>query len=427
MKEEKMMILSMLEEGKITSAEAIKLIEALEENEELEKWKEWEEDSESENANNTKIDIEKDNDKGKINADKNLSSDKDTKKEENSNSDIGNKVFNIINNIVDKTHFNINNSIFETVNKTLEKNISHLENPSLELWGMNGEIKISSWDKESVLLKTTFKLKKYFSGKNRDDELYSFTEKDNSIIFSPSSKQNVPIVGVKIEAYIPNRKFNKITLTTSNGKIEGEKIHADKFICRTSNSSIIFEKIDANKIKCKTDNSKIQMTDINSLSIDSATSNGSVTLTNINSSLTSSSTKNGKITFDNISSDKIIGTTSNGSINLNDIKSKTIKVNTSNGKITFDKIKTGNMESIELSTSNDSIEGSLNHISKPTSLDLETSLGTIALELENMVYRINKNSKLGPKKIIAHSIDFDESKDHLDILCRTSNGSIIIK
>ena len=35
MKEEKLMILAMLEEGKITSDEAIKLLEALEENEDI--------------------------------------------------------------------------------------------------------------------------------------------------------------------------------------------------------------------------------------------------------------------------------------------------------------------------------------------------------------------------------------------------------
>lgn len=83
------------------------------------------------------------------------------------------------------------------------------------------------------------------------------------------------------------------------------------------------------------------------------------------------------------------------------------------------------IKEIKLITSNSSITTEINNIPEQVYFDLETSMGSIALEIPNLIYKINKQANLGLKKIVAHSVNYEDDND-LKVIATTSNGSIKI-
>lgn len=206
MREEKMMILSMLEEGKITSEEAVKLMEALEEVVTF--------------SDDTPIEEKKDK---LINMDKTMEKVKEMEKVikeqgkkveafgsdigskvENISSDIGNKISNMLDNLKDIGGSSSFTSNYETINTTLEKDISHIENPIINFKGINGNIIANSWDQENLLIKVTCQYK--YGNLNEDDTFYNFYEEGNKIVFNPNFSSNISI---RLEAYLPEKNMKK--------------------------------------------------------------------------------------------------------------------------------------------------------------------------------------------------------------------------
>lgn len=411
MKEERMMILTMLEEGKISSEEALKLLDAIDDMPE--------ENPEENNFN-------KNEDDKKINVEKTMKKVEETLKEQGKKmgdfgADLGNKISELVSGIKDKSSSVNFWSNYETINTTLEKDISHLNEPILDLKSVNGGIIVKPWEKESLLLKINCSFKKGVLDEN--DTLYDFYEEDNKIIFRPVYTSNI---GIKLEVYVPSKKYNSIILKTSNAKIETSDINLDSLICETTNSNININKIDSKNINLTTKNGKIIIEKVNSSTIQANSTNSSILLGKISGEKIFVATKNGKIYIDEITSNQIDGVTSNGSIEVNKIQGKNIKLNTSNGKIICNNMNPDKIQVLELITSNASIQTCLDEIKGETYFDLETSLGTINLEIPSLVYEINRQNKLGTRKIIAHSINYKEEENYFKFIASTSNGSIKI-
>lgn len=415
MSEERMMILTMLEEGKISSEEASKLLQALDETSE---WDYKDENSETEKN----FDLEE-------------SLKEQDKKLGNAGTNLGDKFSSFFSNLKGNLFGN-----YETISTTLEKDISHIENPEIHIKSINGSIQLTPWDNKNICLKVVCQYKK--GTQDSEDTFYDFLEEDNKIIFSPAYTSNI---GIKIEALIPDRMYKKVQLETSNGKIDIKQIETDNLICNTTNGSIIangnnskelnlttkngkisIENIDSDIIEANSTNSSISIKDVNCCSLSALTKNGKIIMEDIEASSIIGSTSNGKIFLKDIISLELSGSTSNGSIELEDIKSGNINMTTSNGKIICNDILTNELENLDLNTSNASITINFADFSNPIYFDLETSLGTINLEIPNLVYKINKQNKLGSRKIIAHSIEYSEDEKHSKIIAQTSNGSIKI-
>lgn len=414
MKEERMMILTMLEEGKISSEEASKLLEALEESEEIcfENETNFTEDEKT-----AKIDKSIEKTKEKV---ENIIKEQ-SKKVKNIGNDIGNKISGVFNSNFDKSSSKNFFGIYEIVNTTLEKDISHIEEPIIDLKSINGNIFLNPWDKDSILINVSCQFKKGTMSEN--DIYYDFVEEGNKISFSPIYTSNI---GMKLDVYVPNKKYKEIILNTSNGKINAEGLSLDKIVCNTTNASILIKDINAPEVKLVTKNGKINMESINANSIEANSTNSNIMLRKVNSSNISVSTKNGRISIDEISSDTIEGVTSNSNIDIVNSIGKSIKLSTSNGKIICQDVYSSQLEKIELETSNASIEIKLPDLNKPICFDLETSLGNIDLQIPDLVYRVNKQNKLSTRRIIAHSIEFNEESKHIQVIASTSNGSIRI-
>lgn len=400
MREEKMMILSMLEEGKITPEEAVKLMEALE-------------------------DVESPKENTEQNQSEDVKEEKTSRFQFNTLEDIGSDISNALSNMFSGLK-DIGSSIglkgnYETITADLNMNISHIENPSLDLKAINGAIKLRPWADDNILIKVTCQHKHGLF--NKDDKFYNFQVEGSKLVFTPTYNSGISI---RLDVSLPEKNYDEIILNSTNGKIDIDDLNLNILKCITTNASVDILDINAKDITLSTKNGKIECKDINSNKIDAITSNASISIIDMNSAYIDLSTANGKVVVKDVDATIINGRTSNGSIEVRDVKSETIHLATSNGKITCDDFDLEKIKDVELITSNSSINSDIHRIKKEVHFDLETSMGNVTLELPNLVYKTNKQVNLGLKKIVAHTIDFNENNDNLKFVASTSNGSIKI-
>lgn len=411
MKEERMMILSMLEEGKIDSEEAIKLLEALEESE---IFMPVEENSEKEKL----IDMDKTKDKieefGKVIKEQG-------KKVEDIGVDLGNKISEIFLGIKDNKTLEGFLGGYETINTSIEKDISHIENPSIDIKSINGSIILENWPEDHILIKINCKYKNKLLDNN--DDFYTFYQEGNKLVFMPKFENKVMI---NLKVSLPDRIYDEIHLDSTNGQIKVEDFQVNNLVLNTTNASILVEDIKSQKTSFETKNGRISLKDISSPIIEASTTNSNIITEDIICEELSLFTKNGRIIISDILSNHILGSTTNASIEANDISSREIILSTSNDKITLEDLSPEKIEYLKLSTSNASIDVEIGETSKEAYFDLETSLGNIDLEIPDLVYKVNRQVNLGKKNIVAHSIDLNEEEKYLRVFASTSNGSIKI-
>lgn len=413
MKDEKMMVLSMLEEGKITSEEAIKLLEALEEKESFIEYESIE--------NNEGKFIDMDKTKEKLEElEKNLR--EQDKKAENLSVDLGSKLSNAFSNLINKNNIIGFFGDYKTINTEIEMNISQMDSPAIQFKSINGSITLKNWKEEKILIKILYKYKHNNLAEN--DKFYHLYEENNKIIFEPLYTSDVMM---DLDVYLPDRYYEEINLNTSNGKIQVEDFNLDILNCKTSNASISIKDIVGKDIDLSTKNGKINLKDISSPVLKVATTNSNILMEDIDSHNLMAFTKNGRIILSDILANSVSASTSNSSIEINDIYSNIIQLITSNGKIICRDLDNKKISELKLSTSNSTIDVELGQLRKMSYFDLETSIGNISLEIPDLIYKVNKQVNLGVKKIIAHSVDFNEGEDCFHLNASTSNGSIRIR
>jgi DUF4097 and DUF4098 domain-containing protein YvlB len=402
LKEEKMMILSMLEEGKITSQEAIKLMEALED-----------------------IEFPKET--------QNIKEEKDEKHKErevfkpifNSLEDIGSDIGSALSNMFEGLK-GIGNSFnfignYETVVTDLDMDLSGIENPSLDFKAINGSIKLRPADDNKLIIKSTCKYKNGLL--NLNEPYFDFYADENKIIFNPKYNSNISI---SLDVFVPKQDYDEIILHSSNGKIDIEELNTNILKCVTNNSSIDILDVNSKEMDLSTKNSRIECRDTRSIFLKATTSNSNIYLIDVIATEIDAKTANAKIVVNDIDAFNVVLKTSNSPIEVEDITCDIINLTTSNSKIDLDNIDIDRVKEVELHTSNGSINLEINKTNRDIYFDLETSIGNISLEIPDLVYKINKQANLGFRKIVAHSANFDESQDSAKFIASTSNGSIKI-
>lgn len=403
----------MLEEGKITSEEAIELMEALDE------------------VEIPKKPIELDEDKSKSNPKRHSKQIFETLEDigndiGNALEDIGNEFGSTFSKMFDGlkdvgTNFNFKGN-YETVVTDLDMDLSNVENPSLDLRAVNGNIKLKPIDGDKVIIKSTCQYKNDIL--DADEPYYDFYMDNNKLIFNPKYNSGISI---KLDVCFPRKDYDQIVLNSTNGKIDLEELNIDALICTTTNSSIDIVEVSAKEMDLTTKNGRIECKNVNcSNSFKAYTTNSNVLLAYVYSPDIDIKTANAKIRINNISSDKVSCKTSNSNIDASDIICDSIQLITSNGKVNLTKIDMSKAKEIKMITSNGSINSEIHKISKDISFDLETSMGNISLEIPDLVYKLNKQASLGFRKIIAHNVGFIEGNDYLKFVASTSNGSIKI-
>ncbi len=454
MEDEKMMILTMLEQGKISLDEASKLIEVLDEAEakELEEngfFSKLKEEAISKSRTGTKNNIR--NDKSQNwesnfeermeNLGKKIESkfDKDFVKKieikgeqfgekmgrlgENiaeSTSSLTDKILDMVENVVDKGNFVNFFGSHETIAEKHEKDISNMDKPELVFQGVNGKILLKTWEEDKIHVDAICQIRK--KDLNLNTPIYTIYEDGNKVVFKPSFTRHL---GTKLEIKIPEKEYEKIHLMTTNGRIQASDLSLKHLVCNTSNSTVSLSDVESPQIDVDTKNGKILLKDVKSTNLILNTSNSTIQLTEVESNDIKATTRNAKIILEDVVADSVLAKTSNSPINITDSKARVFDTETTNGKINIYNIDTQSISNLYMKTSNSSIEASFMNLDKPFSIDTKTSMGKITVNIPNLVYDVNDQKDLGTKKIVAHSAEYNE-ENGVKVIALTSNGSIQI-
>jgi len=243
--EERMMILKMLQEGKISADEAAKLLEALESGkkqassgyssnrqqksqanyyDEVAKFRE--------RINEWKRDFARSHNQKDFDSmvdDFSTKAEKIGKNVVNATSGFVDKVIDFVGSVVDTGSF----SIFGNYN-VVEKNYEAVacEGKDLEIEGINGQIVVKKHQEDKIIIKSKIR-----GPQNNTGEILAFVD-NGSTVSLKLTKNDSFMLSVSHEVYVPAIRFNKIKLETKNSKIYVEDTLSQEFESVTKNAAI---------------------------------------------------------------------------------------------------------------------------------------------------------------------------------------------
>lgn len=381
MNDEKIIILNMVEQGKISADEALKLLEAI--------------NLKEKNLNGFSVD----------------------------NMDVNLNLKKSINTVFKNIGFDndtVNNSRYLMRNESITIELKDEERPSLHFNSINDDIKVDTWDNNYIDINIRIKYREDLY--REDDNFFNLIQDDERIIFYPNFNNAISIY---LDLFIPDREYKDLVFTSANGSIDIQKVLCDNLKCVSLNEGIEIFNIQSEKILLNGENAVIKCDGILSNSLTIKNSNGNISLDNGNVSKAYLSTENGNIFGTNLDSNNINAYTTNGSIDMREISPATINLTSSNGKINLRELNLEKSNSVNLITSNSSIYVSLFDNSNNIYFDLVTTLGNIDIDLDNLVLNRQNGMPMGKKQVLAHSENLKD--DFIKFTALNSNGSIIIK
>ncbi len=348
--EERMLILKMLEEGKITSEEAARLLEALESGqkqaqgqgtqrqekrtnyqaafqEEMrkarEKLNEWRKDIRN-NYNQKDFDRLVDEFSSKAEAlGKNLA---------NTTFGIVDKVIDFIGSFVDTNAFNIFGN-YPVEERTFEAPAQ--EGMDLYIEGINGPVFVKKHLENNIVIRTKVK-----SPQKNADNVLVFSESANAILLKLNNTGNISVTH---EVFLPAVKYGNVRFVTSNAKIYVEDTLAKCFEAFTKNGNVELMGVNSDRINVETKNAKTQVSYVLGRNIDISAVNSIVDIKHIKTENMNIATTNGRIQAENIQNfegaaeiNVKLKTTNGGiKVNMNDMDNRgyKIKAQTRNGGI----------------------------------------------------------------------------------------------
>lgn len=344
--DEKMLILKMLQEGKISSEEAARLLEALEGGA---KQTAGENNTRQQKQPNFQDEVSKVRDrlyewKKEF---KNNYNQKDfdhmveefaTKAEKvgknvaSTTFGIVDKMIDFVGSFVDTNAFNIFGS-YKVVDKTFEAMAA--DGMDIAIEGINGHIMVKKHLDNKIVIKS-----KVRSPLNNADEILMFNDSGNTVSLKLNKIGNISVTH---EVFLPALKFNNIKLETVNGKIYVEDSMSASFESVTRNSPIELMGVNSDKISVNTKNARIQLSYVIGKDIDINTNNSLIDIKHVKAANLKAVTMNGRIFVENTqnhesSPDMMITLrTTNGDIkaNMNDMDSRgyRVRAKTTNGSI----------------------------------------------------------------------------------------------
>lgn len=385
--EEKILILTMLEEGKISSDEAAKLLEAIDEHDGSSKKKESS-GKHHRSGNNFENLGDELGDKISEFADKmgelgeNIASKIEEKvrnvehKKNSNNSQKGS----LLDRILSSIDFPGFTNDFYTTKENYDIDVENPSNYYLHVEGINGKIQIDTHPGNNILIEALVKTR------DELDQKAINVEADGSrLIVKPAIFHNVSISYIIL---IPNKTFKEV-------------------FAKTSNSKIVVNGVQFEIAELFTSNSKIEVIDSNIKNLEAKTSNSKISLCNSHFESLSAKTSNSKIEY---------------------VKSygKDISLITSNSTIEVNNIVINGVVKADLVTSNSKIIFSADNYNGGFDITADTSMGNIVLNIPNLMYKESNQNKLSSKHLRTTSSNFEQVNDKIYLTAKTSNGSIYI-
>jgi DUF4097 and DUF4098 domain-containing protein YvlB len=303
--EERMFILKMLEDGKISSEEAAKLMEALDGGDRQtagesaranarnanfqdevfrmrERIHEWKKDFKN-NYNQKDFDRMVDEFSTKA--------EKLGKNVANTTFGVVDKVIDFVGSFVDTNAFNIFGS-YTAVDKSFEAEA--VEGMDIEIEGVNAPIVIKKHADNKVLIKSTVK-----SPLNNADSILVFNNAGNKVSLRLNKIGNISVAH---EIFVPALRLGTVKLETTNGRIYAEDSLSQVFDVTTRNAHIELMGVNSDKLSINTKNAKIQIGYVIGRTIDINTNNSVIDIKHIKAESVNAVTMNGKILVENVQS-----------------------------------------------------------------------------------------------------------------------------
>lgn len=395
--EEKMMILKMLQEGRINSEEAAKLLEALESKKEphhenkgfsipkppprnyydelakvRERINEWRRDL-SKNYNQSDFDKMVDEISAKA--------EKFGKNVATAAFGIADKVADFVGSFIDTGAFKI---FGNCVTEEEQFEAAATEGMNIELQATNGQITVKKHQEDKILI--TAKIR---TPQENAKGALAFSN-ENGTVAVKLARPDTYNLSVSYDVLLPAVKFNQIALETKNGKIYVEDVASEEFV--------------------------------------SVTKNAAIDLTGITSSRIAAETKNAKVIANYIIGRDVNIGTRNASVEIKNLKAVKLATVTANGKILLDNVQNYDSENVAelcLKTSNADIKVNMNDSEdKGYKIKAQTTFGDINLLIPNLLYRNAMRADRMSKQAEAETENYASAVQKVNVSAETTNGYI---
>lgn len=393
--EEKMKVLNMVKEGKLTAEEAIKLLDALEENDSRnfnqqtsykQKQSEFNEEL---NKMKDRLSGWKKEFKDNFNqADFDKAVEEITVKAEKIGKNVATATVGVTDRILDYVESFVGTNVFNVfgnlnvIEKTYEAPV--IEGDTLDLQALNGNIVVKKHMDSTVIIKARVR-----SANNDIDALQTFSSVDGVV----SLKQNnVSNMSTSLEVYIPQLKFKEIKLKATNGKIYAEDAIGERF--------------------------------------EAVTTNGHIEIMGISADVAALYSRNGKLNASYVIAKEITMETSNAPVDIKHVKSEKIQAITKNARINVENIQNfeGTPEAnMELRTTNAAVKINFNDMEpRGYKVKCRTTNGSINILIPQLTYHNVNRANIGGSFVEAQSLDYSSMPERVSVIAESTNGVIEI-
>lgn len=401
--EERMMILKMLQEGRINSDEAAKLLEALDQKQNTESASNQAGPSRNcyrpqhnyydevakcrERISDWKREISKNynqKDFDKMVDDFSAKAEKIGKDVTTATLGVVDKVVDFVGSFVDTGAFNIFGSC-ATIEKVYEAPAT--AGTDLVLQATNGQIFIRKHDEEKIIIKAKIR-----TPQANAENVLTFINQEN-VVSLRLAKPDTFNLSVSYEVFVPAVKLNKILLETKNSKISVEDTLSSEFISITRNGAIDLMGVNSDKITAETKNAKVDVNYLIGREIKIDTQNSIVEIKNVKAEKLGASSINGKIMLENLQ-----------------------------------QYNESNEINLTLKTKNADIKANMNDSTEDTGykVSARTSNGGINLLIPNLLYRNGMRADGSVRQAEAETENYTSSANKVNIVAETQNGYIEI-
>ncbi len=255
--------------------------------------------------------------------------------------------------------------------------------------GRNGHLEVVMWDESGYRIEAQKMLKGAVNEETRNADALVVDVQPGRL--EARVKTGIP-VGVNTRLYLPRNRAYRLHLRSTNGWIRVQEVAGDLVEALTSNGRIEIRRAKAEQIVLRT--------------------------------------SNGAIECEGVSAKELQATTSNGRISAQ-TDAPDVHCHTSNGSIYVRPMATSSVElsgdsKYDLGTSNGSIKvGIPRELLAVTSVDAKTSFGAIKIESDLLQLKLRED-KVGDKHVVAQGSAFEDSERKLRVHAKTNNSSVTI-
>lgn len=372
MNDEKLLILKMLEDGKINSKEAIDLLNALDD---------------SQNSSDTSGTKPKNFTKVLDGLGSNLAE------------SISDSIASLVNNIKN-IDLGPSSGEFKLLEKNITEDIALMDSPNIDISTLNGFINLEPVDSNKLMIK----LEASYRGEENIDieDLYKLSLENNTIKFEPSLRAKNTSMSLNI--LLPKKRYRSSSLESKNSAISIKDLDMDSLKITTTNGNVRMANMSLGDGTVKTSNAKVNIDNIRGNKLDILTSNGTVELARLYEKFIYAKTTNGNIKADKLEAFNIILNTTNGNISTKDTSSNLLDLSSNNGSIASRLPKNRELQ-----------------------CELSTSFGGLKLDRDDFIYDTKKLDKSNQKLVVGRTKNYNSSSDRTDLVASTSHGSIVVE